>query len=91
LKERGILIDDLAKNARNRGYEASARSFDLRREEVELHAAAIHEVLTSGWAETPEELTTPYSEKSDAPSGVEAADPERGVAADSDWRPKPRS
>jgi hypothetical protein len=85
------VIDDLAKNARTRGYEASARSFDLRREEVELHAAAIHEVLTSGWAETPEEPTTPYSGESDVPSGADAGDPERGVAADPDWRPKPRS
>ena len=80
LKERGILIDDLAKNARNRGYEASARSFDLRREEVELHAAAIHEVLTSGWAEAPEELTMPSSGESDGPSGADAGDPERGAA-----------
>jgi two-component system, chemotaxis family, protein-glutamate methylesterase/glutaminase len=51
LKERGVIIEQLAQSARERGYESSARSFDQRRTEVEEHAKAIHGVLTSGWAE----------------------------------------
>jgi two-component system chemotaxis response regulator CheB len=51
LKERGIMINELAKGARERGFESSARSFDDRRAEVEEHAAAIHRVLTTGWDE----------------------------------------
>jgi two-component system chemotaxis response regulator CheB len=51
LKERGVLIDELAKGARARGFESSARSFDTRRDEVEEHAKTIHQVLTAGWAE----------------------------------------
>jgi two-component system chemotaxis response regulator CheB len=52
LKERGIMINELAKGARERGFESSARSFDGRRAEVEAHAAVIHNVLATGWAET---------------------------------------
>lgn len=89
LKERGILIEDLAKNARSHGHEASARSFELRREEVELHAAAIHDVLTAGWAEALDDVTpaagdvTPaYGEESEPASEPEGG--ESKVSSDSD-------
>jgi two-component system chemotaxis response regulator CheB len=63
LKERGIMINELAKGARERGFESSARSFDGRRAEVEEHAAVIHSVLTAGWDETLEHPSTPPGAK----------------------------
>ena len=51
LKERGVVIDELAKRAHERGFEGSARSFDERRAELEEHAKSVHGVLTAGWAE----------------------------------------
>jgi len=56
LKERGVIIDQLAAQARERGFESSASSFDQRRAELEEHAEAIHRVLTAGWAEIPDQL-----------------------------------
>ncbi len=51
LKERGVVLTELANSSRARGFESSAGSFDQRRDELEEHAKAIHQVLTAGWAE----------------------------------------
>jgi two-component system chemotaxis response regulator CheB len=68
LKERGIIIEELAKGARERGFASSAASFEQRRAELEEHANAIHRVLTAGWAET---LASPTeAEDEPPPSGT---------------------
>jgi two-component system chemotaxis response regulator CheB len=52
LKERGVIVDQLAAHAREHGFESSASTFDQRRAELDEHAAAIHGVLNAGWSET---------------------------------------
>jgi len=70
LKERGVIVDELARGARERGFESSAASFDQRRAELDEHAKAIHQVLSAGWSET---LTQPQGEE-ESPAG-ESAEP----------------
>jgi len=70
LKERAVIVDELAKGARERGFASSAVSFDQRGAELEEHANAIHRVLTAGWAES---LAQPQGE--DEPIPGESSDP----------------
>lgn len=54
LKERALLIEQMAQGMRARGLEPSARSFEARRKELDEHAATIHRVLSAGWQGGPE-------------------------------------
>lgn len=55
LKERALLIEQMARGMRERGLEPSARSFEARRKELDEHAATIHRVLSAGWEGKPEQ------------------------------------
>ena len=54
LKERALLIEQMAKGMRERGLEPSARSFEARCRELDEHAATIHGVLSAGWEGKPQ-------------------------------------
>jgi two-component system chemotaxis response regulator CheB len=74
LKERAVIVDELAKGARARGFGSSATSFDQRHAELEEHANAIHRVLTAGWAETLPEV--PGEDASPLEGGAGPSEPD---------------
>jgi len=67
LKERGVIIEQMAAHARERGHESSASSYDQRRAELEEHAKAIHGVLAAGWAETLDQASEAGEEPPSSP------------------------
>lgn len=46
LKERGVLLAKMAKDARTRGYSTTARGFEGHLRELERHAASVHRAIT---------------------------------------------
>jgi two-component system chemotaxis response regulator CheB len=56
LKERGILLDQMADDAREHGRTWAAQRFEERRHEIEKHAASVHSALRNGSEPPSEEL-----------------------------------